>query len=343
MSNPLISIVIPAYNQQRYIAKCVESILNQDLTDFELLIVDDASSDDTVAICLDFAQRDKRVTVIESEHCGVSAIRNKGIDAAQGRYIVFVDSDDWVQSSYLSDFFRQPFDKSKVTVVCQSIFEDYGAEVYRPFVLYKHDMVISDNFAQNIASNRVMHDGCPVGKLFDTETIKRYNIRYPEGLARNEDHIFVLSYMTRVEQIVLCSTWNYHYMRYGTTSLTFRLTSAGDYVCSSRLLMEQIDILADKFSMAQQPEYLRALYCDYTSAQLVKAIYRATPKEYEAVIAHLNRCEPSLRRYFLPSKYKHRSLIKTMLNMPESWRSAYLAVVSLKRYFYIVQGRLKNR
>lgn len=96
-----ISVIVPVYNVQNYIERCIESILVQTYTDFELLLVDDGSTDGSKAICTDFARRDKRVSVLDNNHGGVSAARNAGLDAAQGHYITFVDGDDVIHPRFL--------------------------------------------------------------------------------------------------------------------------------------------------------------------------------------------------------------------------------------------------
>ena len=96
-----ISVIVPVYNVQNYIERCIESILVQTYADFELLLVDDGSTDGSKAICTDFARRDKRVSGLDNNHGGVSAARNAGLDAAQGHYITFVDGDDVIHPQYL--------------------------------------------------------------------------------------------------------------------------------------------------------------------------------------------------------------------------------------------------
>lgn len=96
-----ISIVIPVYNVESYLDKCVKSVLEQTYTDFELFLIDDGSIDRSGEICEKYAQEDKRVRVIHQKNQGVSVARNVGIDLAEGRYITFLDSDDFVSKYYL--------------------------------------------------------------------------------------------------------------------------------------------------------------------------------------------------------------------------------------------------
>ena len=101
MKQPAISIIVPVYNAEKYLRRCIDSILSQSLTDFELILIDDGSTDRSPLICDEYATRDKRIRLIHKKNDGVSAARNDGIDIAQGEFITFVDSDDWVDEVYL--------------------------------------------------------------------------------------------------------------------------------------------------------------------------------------------------------------------------------------------------
>ena len=100
----LISVVVPVYNVERYLHRCVDSILAQTLSDIELILVDDGSPDGSGAICDEYVEKDRRVRVIHKPNGGVSSARNAGIEAAQGKWLCFVDSDDYIDKTYLEDF-----------------------------------------------------------------------------------------------------------------------------------------------------------------------------------------------------------------------------------------------
>ena len=91
-----ISIVVPIYKVEKYLRRCIESLINQDYPDIEIILVDDGSPDNCGTICDEYAQKDARIIVIHQQNGGLSAARNTGIDVARGEYLMFVDSDDWV-------------------------------------------------------------------------------------------------------------------------------------------------------------------------------------------------------------------------------------------------------
>ena len=93
---PMVSIIVPVYNTEQYLRRCIDSIVNQEYTDFELLLIDDGSKDSSGVICDEYAEKDARVRVIHKENSGVSDSRNCALDHAKGKYIQFLDSDDWI-------------------------------------------------------------------------------------------------------------------------------------------------------------------------------------------------------------------------------------------------------
>ena len=103
-----ISIIMPVYNKEKYIKKAIESILNQTFKDWEMLIIDDGSTDDSLAVCRIF--EDPRIHVISTENGGVSHARNIGVDKAQGEYLTFVDGDDYLAADYLENLYIEPYD-----------------------------------------------------------------------------------------------------------------------------------------------------------------------------------------------------------------------------------------
>ena len=93
---PMVSIIVPIYNAEQYLRRCVDSILNQEYTDYELLLVNDGSTDASGDICEEYGDRDSRVIVIQKENTGVSDSRNRALDRARVKYLQFLDSDDWI-------------------------------------------------------------------------------------------------------------------------------------------------------------------------------------------------------------------------------------------------------
>ena len=109
IENPKVSVIVPVYNVKPYLERCIDSLISQSLKEIEIILVDDGSTDGSAAICDDYARRDERIVVIHKQNGGVSSARNVGIDFAKGDYIMFVDSDDWVEP----EFCNLPYDVAK--------------------------------------------------------------------------------------------------------------------------------------------------------------------------------------------------------------------------------------
>ena len=106
METDMISVIIPVYNTAKYVGKCIESIINQSYKNLEILIIDDASTDSSFDICKDYADTDKRIKIIRNDiNIGLSGSRNIGIDISKGKYIAFVDSDDYITRKYIETLY----------------------------------------------------------------------------------------------------------------------------------------------------------------------------------------------------------------------------------------------
>lgn len=127
----MISIVVPVYKVEDVVAKCIESVIAQTYTDWELILIDDGSPDNSGRICDDYSAKDSRIRVIHQSNSGVSTARNNGIECAQGDYITFVDSDDYVSTSFLSDFAKD-LNADLHVMGMKNIYKDRHTEELKP-------------------------------------------------------------------------------------------------------------------------------------------------------------------------------------------------------------------
>lgn len=204
MEQNLVSIVIPAYNAEKTITRCVQSLLRQKYRHFELLLVNDGSKDQTLSLCQTLAKEDPRIIVIDKENGGVSSARNLGIERAKGEYIVFVDADDWVEPDYLSNFMdnKQP----DGLVVCEVTHD----EVISPKPLEKKIMSIPEAQIEVLGTKYIF--GYPVNKMYDLHLIKRIHIRFDENITMGEDLLFCMQYLYHCQgKIVYTNKETYHY------------------------------------------------------------------------------------------------------------------------------------
>ena len=121
-----VSVIVPVYNTFRYLEQCLNSILNQTLKEFEVICVNDGSTDDSAKILEKYSQKDKRIVVINQENAGASAARNAGLDCAKGRYIAFVDSDDYIKKNFLEVLYTTAVNTEADITACDIIYEKDG-------------------------------------------------------------------------------------------------------------------------------------------------------------------------------------------------------------------------
>ncbi len=197
-----ISIIVPVYKTEKYLEECIKSILAQTYTDFELILIDDGSPDNSGNICDHFAQMDQRIRVLHKPNQGVSAARNNGLDMAKGEYICFVDSDDCIDENYLS-ILSQDMHKGGMTA-CQLNHTGKTALSADKDVLRPEEAQISCFSAFGMG-------GFAWGKLFDTEIIRLNKLRFEQDLAICEDLLFVIQYLRYATEPVV---WNHSSLYY---------------------------------------------------------------------------------------------------------------------------------
>lgn len=213
-----ISIVVPVFNAANYLHNCIDSILSQDYQDYELILVDDGSIDQSLQICNEYAKNNDNIKVVHIENSGVSIARNTGIKKASGTWITFIDCDDQIEKDYLSSFHLSN-NSADLYVQGYKIFEknNYISERNVPTTqtVDKFDAFIELEIANIINS--------PVCKLFKSDIIRNNNIIFDSNLSYGEDHIFCLEYLNCCSQISISSHTGYHYIHQNIESLTNKI------------------------------------------------------------------------------------------------------------------------
>lgn len=203
--NPLISVIVPVYNVEQYLVQCVDSILNQEYENFELLLVDDGSTDKSGDICDVYGKRDKRVRVFHKKNGGVSSARNVGLDNTKGEWIAFVDSDDIVTPNYLSGLYSDV--RSDVDWVIQGFytFKDGKECKLLQNVILETKRYEKSDIRHLILDTCLNTNGYIFSKLYRTRLISIRNIRFPEYFSFCEDYYFVFNYLDAIENHVVYS------------------------------------------------------------------------------------------------------------------------------------------
>lgn len=221
--NPLVSIVVPAYNAENYIRRCMDSVLTQTYKNIELVIVNDGSTDRTKEICDSYSNIDARVHVIHKKNAGVSAARNSGISEAKGILICFLDADDYLSAEIIQ------IGVNKFRHNCLNM---WGATEILPDDLIKHEDIVAQGLTkEELIANAIF--GIPDsryklgnyfravwGKLFEKDIINKYELKFPENLYMGEDAVFLVNYLAHVSSINVVANDGYNYNRTNETSTT---------------------------------------------------------------------------------------------------------------------------
>ena len=215
---PELSIIVPVYKVEKYLPRCIDSILAQTFGDFELILIDDGSPDGCGRICDEYARKDKRIVVIHQKNMGVSAARNAGLDIAHGRYIGFVDSDDWIEPQMYEVMMDAIRENGADMAVCGVRYADEDGKFTRADMLsegvYSRDGLLEDVFAM---PNR-LGGGC-CNKVFDASKIA--SVRFKVGMTIAEDALYLFDCFMRIDGAVKIGDALYNvYERCGSATRT---------------------------------------------------------------------------------------------------------------------------
>ena len=215
----MISIIIPVYNAESYLDKCIESVITQTYTDWECILINDGSKDNSASICDSWVKKDSRISVIHQPNKGVSAARNRGIKESKGEFIVFIDSDDWVEPNYLSDMLNAILKYNSDLVITGQIHH----KPKRNITIFKPQEILFFELTKNSTSDFIKNIGFfygPYSKIFKANIIKNNNIRFPIDLSLGEDLSFNFQYLEYTKSILCLPVANYNYRILNSGSLT---------------------------------------------------------------------------------------------------------------------------
>lgn len=209
----LVSIIVPVYNAEKYLNRCVDSVLNQDYPHIELLLMNDGSTDSSGEICDAYARKDGRVRVVHKENTGVSDTRNRALDMAQGEYIQFLDSDDWIVPEATRLLVR-----SMQQYHCDMVIADFyrvsGERLAQKGDIEEDKVMSRQEFAACMIENPAdFYYGVLWNKLFRREIIETYKIRMDVSLSWCEDFLFNLEYIRHASSFYALQVPVYYYLK----------------------------------------------------------------------------------------------------------------------------------
>lgn len=250
--NKKISIIVPVFNAEKTIARCVDSLIKQSYSNIEIILIDDDSKDNSLSICKRYEQKDVRIKVIHKSNGGVSSARNAGLDKASGEFIMFCDSDDWVDTKWCEELLSAY--QSDDFIMCGQYIE--GVQEFFPYEVFVKGAFERREFLQL----KMKMFNVPWNKLFNRTIIEENCLRYDTRLTNGEDLLFNILYMSHIAGKIVCiDKCLYHYVWPNSGSLSKYIPE--DYLEQRNYYMKQMEKAIKKIGGVSKEEWL-LLYKD---------------------------------------------------------------------------------
>lgn len=307
-----VSIIIPVYNVEAFLPKCLDSVINQDYPNIEIIIVNDGSTDSSLDICRLYDNNFENVRLINQLNKGVSVARNIGIQNATGDYCCFIDSDDYVETNYVStmvEFISQ----ADIDLVCCGCYrENNNGGVLWTRRCINHTLLSNQDAMINLYSSAGFC-GWPWNKMFKLSIINDNNIRFPEDIKYCEDEVFCMNYILHVRKVYYIPDLLYHYMiNEDSVNLSMIKNKEFNYRCLDRL---KADDIMEKVVSEKYPKKV---------VNILKArVFESTTMTVNKLLACFNNDKKTLNMlqlklikylpYYLMSKY-HKKTIRAIFS-----------------------------
>lgn len=207
---PAVSVVIPVYNSEKYVEKCIQSVMAQTLPDLEIIIINDGSTDESGRILRELTQKDSRIVLLEQANQGVAAARNQGVEKATGKYITFVDGDDYLQEDYIELMYNLAEKETLDMVICGLTYVDEGGKELNRVVPGVYKRLENEEWTFRVSA--------VCSHLYRRELWKRYDVKFQSG-ERGEDmpiSLFFAAICPRINTLPECG---YYYVQHASSAI----------------------------------------------------------------------------------------------------------------------------
>ena len=260
----LVSILIPVYNVERYLAQCLDSIVNQTYRNLQIVIIDDGSKDNSLAICQKYAEIDNRIEVYHQENQGVAVTRNHLLEKVKGEYVLFVDSDDWIEKKTIDFLLGKAIEYNTQIATCNY------SHFLQTSTVVKDEQWAKEKVIKEFLRH-VIFDGSLCNKLIKMSTI--HNIKFHDGISYGEDALFTWEVLQFVDKVVVTNNPLYHY-RVNQESLTNHKWTPEKNGCSSIVWKTIVNETAEWW-----PQYVEIAKARYAIEDMW-GLYNASLAEY---------------------------------------------------------------
>lgn len=313
----LISIVVPVYKAELFVGKCIESILNQTYQNIELILVDDGSPDNSGAICDAYAREDSRVVVIHTKNGGVSSARNIGIDSAKGKYIAFVDSDDYIDADFLSHAMNG-FQVNDIDLFIGGI----RIETFKKGKIIKEEIYNGTNkvytITQLLDSFNIEYEFIVIcgiwSKVYRTSIIRSNNIYFDLNMNLGEDTVFLCDYLRVISRVFFSNKDYYHYYRGNEESL-FSKYHPNRFEIYVKVYSKLLDLMHTQKCSKDAIKRMHQLYTQVLLSCIHYEYYfyqSSTPITRMQTIKKVSE-NIQLRRYLSNSVFKYKDVATVLL------------------------------
>jgi glycosyltransferase involved in cell wall biosynthesis len=215
--NSKVSIIVPVYNAEKHLKQCLDSIINQTLKEIQIIIINDGSSDNSKEIILDYVSKDDRIIFIDSINEGVSSARNKGIEKATGKYIGFVDADDYIDTTMYQRLFEIAEGNDASLAICNAIEVADKQKLRKRLQLENEDFLTSDKAGLVLDFLSFKYDSSNWNKIYASPILQQYNLKFDKHLSIWEDLLFNLKFIAYANKIVILDEALYYYRIHPTS------------------------------------------------------------------------------------------------------------------------------
>lgn len=270
MNKELISIVVPIYNVEKYLVKCIESLLKQTYTNLEIILVNDGSTDNSLSLCEEYRKKDNRIKIINKKNGGLSDARNKGIDVATGKYIAFVDSDDYIECDMIEVLYRDLKENNANISMCgfDKIYEDESLKDNKNEIIdYKFEVFDREKSIRELILDKKIHNYA-WNKLYEKSLFNE--IRYPFG-KKMEDIGTTYLLFNKADIIVNNPVKKYNY--------TQRKNSIVNTTSDNKLYIDRFELVKERYIFLSNI-YPKMIELDIDFLFKIIELYRLNLKEY---------------------------------------------------------------
>ena len=293
---PLISIIVPVYNVERYLPKCINSVLNQSVSDWELILVNDGSIDSSLQVCREYEQKDNRIKVIDQANQGVSVARNLGLEKSRGLWVCFLDADDWLGENTLELCNVYP-DVDIIRFSMEYIYAEDNSKS-STYILRNYNSRIE--YLSDVVARRTLLGVC--AGFYKRNIFNKYKIKFEKDIKLGEDWIVLAEFVSRAQSVVTVGTPYYKYNKYNSSSCTSILNST--QLASLVLAYKKLKSVVSECNYVCIEQSLRysgvkVAYQVLLSKSLDSALYNHLKKEIKLSFIDICSSELSIKQKML--------------------------------------------